>query len=195
MMDRRSNKGFSLVELVIVIAIMAVLVAVITPNYLRNVERARKTNDAYGAGVIVDVLNKAYISGEIGFSDETSAVWVFVNKGGAASYVGGASSGTVSVNEKKDATVSAEFKSLLLEYGIDTDDLKVESNSYNDTGDPETEEGWQWYCVYMTGAGAAELVSSAGGVASDYLNSYSKLQFSVLNNPGLKNSAINRYGK
>ena len=36
------NKGFSLVELIVVVAIMAVLVGVLAPAYLRYVEKARR---------------------------------------------------------------------------------------------------------------------------------------------------------
>ena len=42
---KRDNKGFSLVELIIVIAIMAVLVAVLTPQLLKYVERSRLAKD------------------------------------------------------------------------------------------------------------------------------------------------------
>ncbi len=41
----KSNKGFTLVELIIVVAIIAVLAGVLAPQYLRYVERARETND------------------------------------------------------------------------------------------------------------------------------------------------------
>lgn len=40
-----NNKGFSLVELIIVVAIMAVLIAVLAPQYLRYVERTRIQRD------------------------------------------------------------------------------------------------------------------------------------------------------
>ncbi len=39
------NKGFSLVELIIVIAIMAVLIGVLAPTYLRYVEKSRRSAD------------------------------------------------------------------------------------------------------------------------------------------------------
>ncbi len=42
---RKNNKGFTLVELIIVVAIIAVLAAVLAPQYLRYVERARQSND------------------------------------------------------------------------------------------------------------------------------------------------------
>ena len=41
----RRNKGFSLIELIIVIAILAVLVAVLTPQLLKYVERSREAKD------------------------------------------------------------------------------------------------------------------------------------------------------
>ncbi len=44
-MVKISNKGFSLVELVIVIAIMAILVALLAPQYIKYVEKARITTD------------------------------------------------------------------------------------------------------------------------------------------------------
>lgn len=41
-----NNKGFSLVELIIVVAIMAVLVGVLAPQYVRYVEKSRESADA-----------------------------------------------------------------------------------------------------------------------------------------------------
>ncbi|MDE7322432.1 MAG: prepilin-type N-terminal cleavage/methylation domain-containing protein [Lachnospiraceae bacterium] len=41
-----NNKGFSLVELIIVIAIMAVLIGVLAPQYLKYVEKSRVSADA-----------------------------------------------------------------------------------------------------------------------------------------------------
>lgn len=40
-----TNKGFSLVELIIVVAIMAVLIGVLAPQYLRYVEKTRLQKD------------------------------------------------------------------------------------------------------------------------------------------------------
>ena len=41
----KNNKGFSLVELIIVIAIMAVLIGVLAPQYLKYVEKSRVSTD------------------------------------------------------------------------------------------------------------------------------------------------------
>ena len=40
-----NNKGFSLVELIIVVAIMAVLIGILAPQYLRYVEKSKVTQD------------------------------------------------------------------------------------------------------------------------------------------------------
>ena len=40
-----TNKGFSMIELIIVIAIMAILIAVLAPVYTRYLERARISDD------------------------------------------------------------------------------------------------------------------------------------------------------
>ncbi len=47
------NKGFTLVELIIVVAIIAVLASVLAPQYIRYVERSRESNDLQIATNIV----------------------------------------------------------------------------------------------------------------------------------------------
>ncbi len=51
-MKKTDNKGFSLVELIIVIAIMAVLIAVLAPQFLRYVERSRIARDNSAIGEV-----------------------------------------------------------------------------------------------------------------------------------------------
>lgn len=51
-----NNKGFSLVELIIVIAIMAVLIGVLAPQYLRYVERSRVSTDRDNVTAIVSAI-------------------------------------------------------------------------------------------------------------------------------------------
>lgn len=54
-----TNKGFSLVELIIVVAIMAVLTGVLAPQYLRYVEKARLQRDN---SAIAEIANSIKIA-------------------------------------------------------------------------------------------------------------------------------------
>ena len=51
-MKKMNNKGFSLVELIIVIAIMVILVAVIAPQYLKFVHNSKISTDVQTASAM-----------------------------------------------------------------------------------------------------------------------------------------------
>lgn len=56
-MKRFNNKGFSLVELIIVIAIMAVLVGVLAPNFIKYVSKSQRSIDVTNASRIVETMD------------------------------------------------------------------------------------------------------------------------------------------
>jgi prepilin-type N-terminal cleavage/methylation domain-containing protein len=53
---KNENKGFSLVELIVVVAIMAVLVAVLAPSLLAYVERSRAQKDDSAMGEVANAV-------------------------------------------------------------------------------------------------------------------------------------------
>ena len=63
-----NTKGFSLVELIIVVAIMAVLVGVIAPAYLRYVEKSRKSADVQAIDAVMSAMEAAAIDPSLEFS-------------------------------------------------------------------------------------------------------------------------------
>ena len=55
------NSGISLIELIIVISIMAVLVGILSPMFLKYVNRARKSKDLVTADQIARAANTAFV--------------------------------------------------------------------------------------------------------------------------------------
>lgn len=102
---QKNNKGFSLVELIVVIAIMAVLVGVLAPQLIKYVEKSREATDIQNADSIATTV-KAY------YADVENAdnVTVKLTKGTPP---------TVTVGGQADAG-----KKCLTGSGLDTTELK-----------------------------------------------------------------------
>jgi type IV pilus assembly protein PilA len=58
-MKKMNNKGFSLIELIIVIAIMAVLVAVIAPNLTGYIGKSKENADKSNADTLTSTISNA----------------------------------------------------------------------------------------------------------------------------------------
>ena len=53
---KNDNKGFSLIELIVVIAIMAILVGAIAPQVTKYIQRARESADIQAAGTLYTAM-------------------------------------------------------------------------------------------------------------------------------------------
>lgn len=94
MKKEMNNKGFSLVELIIVIAIMAVLIGVLAPQYLKYVKQSKISTDITNAEEVATAINTAVADEEIAFSSITLS-------GGSGSTIYTDGSKTVSYPECK----------------------------------------------------------------------------------------------
>ena len=61
---QKNNKGFSLVELIVVIAIMAVLVGILAPQFIRYVEKSRQSSDMQSVSQLKDDVEAAVADDE-----------------------------------------------------------------------------------------------------------------------------------
>ena len=84
MKNRKNNKGFSLVELIVVVAIMAVLVGVLAPAYLRYVEKSRLQKDNSAIAEIAQAMKIAAADETINTAIGSSANVTFTDAGNTA---------------------------------------------------------------------------------------------------------------
>ena len=94
---KRNNKGFSLVELIIVIAIMAILAGVLAPQFVKYIGRSRTSTDIQNAQQIATA-----ISAEFADTATTSAISTQnVNGTGDAKWNGDTAEGSTARTQKE----------------------------------------------------------------------------------------------
>ena len=86
---KKNNKGFTLVELIIVIAIIAMLVAVLAPNYVKYVDRSRWSSDRNDCETLLSQVKTAIVDvqndgGEVLANSNTPGTIVVTSSGTAA---------------------------------------------------------------------------------------------------------------
>lgn len=109
-MKKKNNKGFSLVELIVVIAIMAVLMVVLAPAMLRYVEKTRVQKDDSAASEVRNALELALADDTICSNLEYGKVTVTIT--GSSGVINVSSTkGASAVQTEIDATVKADATS------------------------------------------------------------------------------------
>ena len=93
------NKGFSLVELIIVIAIMAILAAAIAPALIRYIDKSRKSDDIAAAETINTAVSAA-LANEDAYSEVSTNMTgsVFCSANPDTAFAGGGSTFVSEVN-------------------------------------------------------------------------------------------------
>lgn len=98
---KNDNKGFSLVELIIVVAIMAILVGLLAPQYLKYVEKSRKSADASNLDEMVRAIQIYAADAEVTLPADTYTITI--GKGGTTVEAGTATQKVDNEKVAKDA--------------------------------------------------------------------------------------------
>ncbi len=84
-MKKTNNKGFSLVELIIVVAIMAVLVGVLAPQYIKYLDKSKASADKQVADALYQALTTTAMDPDFanaaGFPTANDTTWVSLADG------------------------------------------------------------------------------------------------------------------
>lgn len=106
---RLGNKGFSLVELIVVIAIMAVLVGVLAPTLIKNVEKSKESKDQQNLDSVKEAITT--VLSDQDYYDTLYNNSITVNgKTGSLSISSDLSGSNTALSEIKDSLGSTEVK-------------------------------------------------------------------------------------
>ena len=119
----KKNQGFSLVELIVVVAIMAILIGVLAPAYLRYVEKSRKSTDVSAIDEMIGAADKVAVDPEL----EVPA---------NAKFTITISSGTASISYAATATTAATANSVVTDEwkalaNMKTSDYTIKSSAWS----------------------------------------------------------------
>lgn len=180
----RRNKGFTLAELLVVVAIIGILVAVSIPIFSGQLEKSRRAVDMANARNIKSVLCTALNDGTLEMGDGAKLAVCIQKSAGPVLYV----QGTLKLNGRvlydnnskadqftlKNMSYSGKFAAVgdmirLLNQAVgDVLKLKVKANRFITKN--KTESDIVWYAVRLTSDGTCRYGKGSVRPSSDILN-------------------------
>ncbi len=110
---KSENKGFTLVELIIVVAVIAILATVLAPQYIRYVERSRESNDLQVATTIVRAATVAVADPQLDLPANATYTVTWNTTGTNALTVTGATGGTSAEQTAENNSVRDSIAAVL----------------------------------------------------------------------------------
>lgn len=129
----KNNKGFSLVELIIVIAIMAILVGVMAPQLIKYIEKSNVSADTQLAGTIQTAVTTAMMDPEVIANSTANSYVTSLQKASTAqpisTFVGTANLYTSAVSEILGTTNASDVTGSLKSAGASSIMVTLGTNS------------------------------------------------------------------
>ena len=187
----KNKRGFTLAELLIVVAIIAVLVAIAIPVFTKQLEKSKRALDISNARSLQSVLAAGVNDGSIEFhGNDPEEVYIYVTAT-SVSYVANGQSEYPSINGVSSSSSSEELKALVEASGLTEETLKVHCKQVKDTGSAGTDEGWKWYCVFILQDGTVGVTSGPGNADASYISGHGNFRSKALYT-GYEKSAMAR---
>ena len=157
----KEKRGFTLAELLVVVAIIGVLVAISIPIFTTQLEKARRSVDLYNARAVESVLVNAINDGSVQIAPGTNTndaygIWVTIKREGDGNWPQNYNqSGNVfyganpriiingQANTEKWNRNNTDLQNIVKANGIDVDNLKVNCRK----SDSQKPDGWDWIVI------------------------------------------------
>ncbi len=164
----KKNKGFTLAELLIIVAIISILVGISIPVFSMQLEKSRRAVDMANARSIIAALKSGMNTGEIEFTSKTaidahdrenkSCIAIVISKNNMNCFVSGETK-IEGLTYENDTTSFLRIKNYLKNCGIKNYSLSSK-NSNND--------GWAFYTVFLYSDGTSRIASGTSDDSSEY---------------------------